>query len=67
MLKSVMTITLLTTDVISSDVMIMGKTDHGQLPIYQILFSHSDFLERVPFEAPCRLPSIWKPNSAFEA
>ena len=27
-------------DVISSDVMIMGKTDHGQLPIYHILFNH---------------------------
>jgi len=37
--------------VISSDVMVMGKTDHGQLPIYHILFSHSDRLERVPFEA----------------
>ena len=57
----------ITCDVISSDVMIMGKTDHGQLPIYHILFSHSDLLERVPFEAPYRLPSIWKPNSAFEA
>ena len=45
-------------DVISSDVMIMGKTDHGQLPIHHILFSHSDLLERVPFEPPCRLPSI---------
>jgi len=54
-------------DVITSDVMIMGKTDHGQLPIYHMLFSHSDLLERVPFEAPCRLPSIWKPNIAFEA